>query len=80
MCWKRNTASRGFSPRRFAVSTEVRLVAGFFVLLYVVGGGLIWLFYGIGGAFFGLSCTTGGLFLFLLLYGLVWLLGKWAGD
>lgn len=77
---KRNPAPGEFSHRRFAVDTEMRLAVGFFVLLYVVGGGLIWFFYGLSGALIGLSCITGGLFLFLLLYGLVWLLGKWAEE
>ena len=70
----------GFNPRQFARSTEGQLVLGFFVLLYVVGGGLIWLFYGPGGALLGMLCMTGGLLLFLLLYAIVWLLGRWAGD
>ena len=47
--------SRGFDPFRFARSTEGQLVIGFFVLLYVVGGGLIWYFYGVGGATAGLG-------------------------
>lgn len=60
--------------------TQLRLVLGFFLLLYGVGGGLIWLFYGQGAAVLGMSCITAGLFLFLLLYAIVWLLGKWAGE
>ena len=70
---KRSQRSGGFSLQQFTV-------VGFFVLLYVVGGGLIWLFFGLRGALLGMVCMTGGLFLFLLLYGLVWLLGKWAGE
>lgn len=56
------------------------MVVAFFVLLYVVGGGLIWLFYGPRAALLGAFCMTGGLLLFLLLYGIVWLLGRWAGE
>ena len=69
---------RGFDPARFVRSTEGQLVIGFFVILYVVGGGLIWYFYGPGGAIAGGLCITGGLFFFLLLYGLVSLAGWWA--
>lgn len=65
---------------RFTRNTEARLVVGFFVLLYGVGGGLIWLFYGKGAALLGVTCITGGLLFLLLLYGVVWLLGKWAGE
>jgi hypothetical protein len=62
----------------FQKSTEAQLVVGFFVLLYGVGGGLIWIFYGRGGAILAMLCMTGGLFFFLLLYAIVWLIGKWA--
>ena len=68
----------GFDPVRFVRTTEGQLVAGFFVLLYVVGGGLIWFFYSMGGALLGWLCMTGGLLFFLLLYGIVTLLGWWA--
>ena len=70
--------SRRFDPVRFARSTEGQLVIGFFLLLYLVGGGLIWYFYGPGGAVLGWLCMTGGLLFFLLLYGLVSLIGWWA--
>ena len=70
--------SRGFDPLRFARSTEGHLVIGFFVLLYVVGGGLIWYFYGLGGALLGWLCMTGGLLFFLLLYAIVSAIGWWA--
>jgi hypothetical protein len=65
---------------RFVHSTEVRLVVGFFVLLYLVGGGLIALFYGWEAALLGMACMTTGLLFFLLLYAIVSLLGRWAGD
>lgn len=70
----------GFDPRRFVRTTEGQLVIGFFVLLYVVGGLLIYWFYGVGGMILGLSCITGGLFAFVLLYAIVSLIGWWAGE
>jgi hypothetical protein len=69
---------KGFDARRFARSQEVRLVAGFFIILYLVGGPLIWYFYGAGAALLALLCMTGALLFFLALYGLVSLLGRWA--
>ncbi len=69
---------RGFSPVRFVRTTEGQLVIGFFVILYVIGGALIWYYYGLGGAIAGWLCITGGLFFFVLLYGLVSLAGWWA--
>lgn len=69
-----------FSPRKFARSTDLRLFLGFAILLYVVGGGLIWLFYGTAAMLLGGICITGGLGMIALLYGLVSLVGRWAGE
>lgn len=69
-----------FDARRFARSTEARLVVAFFVLLYLVGGGLIWLFYGPAAALLGLACMTGGLCFFLFLYTIMILIGYLAGE
>lgn len=55
-------------------------MAGFFIILLTVGGGLIWIFYGGYAALLGMACMLGGLLFFLLLYGLVWLMGRWAGE
>lgn len=77
MCAMRNNR-RGFEPARWARSTEGHMVIGFFILLYVVGGALIWWFYGFAGMVLGLTCISGGLFFFVLLYGIVSLIGWWA--
>ena len=69
---------RGFSPVRFVRTTEGQLVIGFFAILYVVGGALIWRYYGLGGAIAGGLCLTGGLVFFVRLSGLVSLAGWWA--
>ena len=69
---------RGFDPRRFARMQEVRLVVGFFVITYGVGGPLIWWFYGLPAAILGLACITGGLLFFLLVYAIVSAIGWWA--
>ncbi len=69
---------RGFDARRYARTQEVRLVVGFFVLLYLVGGALIWWFYGRAAALLGLGCISGGLLFFLLVYAMVTLIGWWA--
>jgi hypothetical protein len=70
----------GFHAQRFLRQTEGQLVVAFFVLLYGVGGGAIWYYYGRYAALLGWICMTGGLLLFLLLYALVWLIGRWAGE
>jgi hypothetical protein len=47
--------------RAYARQTNVRLAAGAFVLLFVVGLGLIYLIYGPGAAMMGLICMLAGL-------------------
>jgi hypothetical protein len=57
--------------RRYMKDTNVRLVVGALLALFIVGDGLIWLIYGFGAAVMGLVCMLGafvpiGLILLLL--------------
>jgi len=45
--------------RSYMKDTNVRLVVGALVLLFIVGDGLIWLIYGFGAAVMGLLCMLG---------------------
>ena len=60
--------------KKYAAQTNVQLIIGGLVLLFVVGLGLIALFYGTGAALMGLLCLLGGLvpigLIALLLFGL----------
>ena len=47
--------------REYARQTNVRLALGAFVLLFVVGVGLIYLIYGGGAASFAVFCLLAGL-------------------
>lgn len=47
--------------REYAKQTNVRLAIGAFILLFVVGVGLIWIFYGAGAASMGLTCLLAAL-------------------
>ncbi len=47
--------------RDYARQTQVRLLVGFILLLYLVGGGLIYVFYGPAAMVTGLLCLTTGL-------------------
>jgi len=47
--------------RKYARQTNIRLAVGAIVLLFFVGDGLIYLFYGGGAAIIGLLCLLGGL-------------------
>ncbi|MDX9851467.1 MAG: hypothetical protein RBT01_13240 [Anaerolineaceae bacterium] len=60
--------------KKYTSQTNVQLIIGGFVLLFVVGLGLIAIFYGTGAALVGLLCLLGGLvpigLVALLLFGL----------
>lgn len=60
--------------RQYARQTNIRLMVGALFLLFVVGDGLIYYFYGGGAALMGLLCLLGGLLPVLLTIGAVALL------
>ena len=47
--------------REYTKNTQVRLIAGFLILVLLVGDGLIYVFYGRGAALLGLACMLGAL-------------------
>lgn len=51
----------GRDLREYAKNTQVRLVAGFLALLFLVGDGLIWLLYGKAAGLVGLGCILSAL-------------------
>ena len=53
--------------REYAKQSGVRLVLGAFILLFVVGVGLIWLIYGKNAASMGLVCLMAALFPVILI-------------
>ena len=63
--------------RAYAKQTNVQLAVGAFVLLFIIGIGLIWLIYGAGSALIGFLCLLGALvpiaLIFLFLFGLDWI-------
>lgn len=60
--------------RKYAQSTNFRLIVGFVFLLFIIGDGLIYLFYGSGAAVMGLLCILGGLLPFVLIAGVFWVM------
>lgn len=66
--------------REYARQTNVQLVIAAFVLLFVVGLGLIYLIYGPGAAGVGLLCLLGGLvpvaLILLAFRGIDWILKR----
>ena len=57
--------------------TDRNALIGFFILLFIVGGGLIWLLYGNGAAVLGIGCIVVGAgmaaIVMLIMFGLQWL-------
>jgi hypothetical protein len=70
--------------RRYARPTNVRLIVGALVLLFIVGDGLIYLIYGKGPALMGLLCLLAGLMpvalTLLVLLLLAWVAKKAEGE
>jgi hypothetical protein len=69
--------------RKYARNTNIRLFAGFIVLLFTVGGSLIYMIYGIEGTIMGLICLLVGLAPFVLIALILWgmeLIVKRAND
>lgn len=66
--------------REYAKQTNIRLGVGAFILLFVVGLGLIYLIYGPGAAGFGFMCLLAALVPIILilfaLYGMDWILKR----
>jgi hypothetical protein len=60
--------------RKYAKQTNVRLGAGAFLLLFVVGIGLIYWLYGLGAAVMGATCLLGALIPIALIFLSLWLL------
>jgi hypothetical protein len=56
--------------REYARQTNIRLAFGAFVLLFIVGLGLIWLIYGESAAGMGLVCLLAALFPVILILGI----------
>jgi multisubunit Na+/H+ antiporter MnhB subunit len=66
--------------REYARQTNVRLALGAFILLFVIGVGLIWLIYGGNAAGLAFTCLLAALFpIILILFifvGIEWILKR----
>jgi TM2 domain-containing membrane protein YozV len=64
----------GRDLRHYARQTNVRLLIGFVLLLFLVGDGLIYLFYGREAALMGLVCLLSALAPVLLILIALWII------
>ncbi len=62
--------------RKYARQTNVRLLAGFILLLFIVGDSLIYFIYGRPAALIGMLCLLAGLFPLLLIAFVLWIMEK----
>lgn len=60
--------------------TDRTLVIGGFALMFVVGGALVWRFFGLGAMFSSWLCLGGGVVLFGGIYLLLKLMERWANS
>lgn len=60
--------------RKYASQTNIRLFIGGILIVFVVGIGLIYLFYGQSAAFTGLLCLLLGLLPLILIWIMFWVL------
>ena len=60
--------------RKYSRQTYTRLIVGALLVLFIVGDGLIYVFYGSGAALTGLLCLAGGLVPILLIFLFLWLI------
>ena len=79
-------APRPFPPqdptslRGHRQQTERRLIVGGFGLMFLVGGALIWHFYGVGAVLMAWFFVAGGVALFGGLYLILELMERWTRD
>ncbi len=66
--------------REYAKQTNIQLAVGAFVLLFIVGLGLIYVIYGPGAAGLGLLCLLGGMvpiaIILFFLFGIDWIVKR----
>jgi len=62
--------------RKYSRQTNIRLFIGFFLILFILGDGLIWYFYGRAPAIFGLLCLAAGSFPIILIAVILWVMER----
>ena len=71
---------RPFSPQQHRRQTRARLILGGMLVLLIVGGGLVWLFYGRTAALTAALCLLGAAAVMALLWLILALLERWVKD
>ena len=66
--------------REYTKNTQNRLIFGFLLLVFLIGDGLIYLFYGKGAALVGLGCILGALLPVGIIVLILWLAERYVKD
>lgn len=72
------TDRRSFDPQRHSQQTQARLIVAGLALLFIVGGGLVWLLYGDVAAVSTVACLSVAAGLMGLLWLMLVLLERWV--
>jgi hypothetical protein len=64
----------GNDLRRYAKQTNFRLAVGFILILFIIGDGLIFVFYGKGAGLMGLICLVVGILPTAMILGALWVI------
>lgn len=71
---------RSFSPDLHRRQTQGRLILVGFLILLVVGGGLVWVFYGPAASITAVLCLLAAAIVFGLLWLILTLLERWVKE
>ena len=71
---------KSFNSARHQRQTQMRLAIAGFLILLIVGGGLVWLIYGPSAALTAALCLLAGAGVFALLCLILSLLERWVKD
>lgn len=80
LCYNCLMQKNRFNSRRYGSRQERLFLLVFFILLYTIGGALIYFFYGRAAMFLGWGCMTAGVVFVLVIYAIVTIMGRWAGE
>jgi hypothetical protein len=65
--------------RKYAKQTNIRLIIGFLLVLFIIGDGMVYIVYGQGAAIIGLICLLAGLAPIILIVFALWFI-EWIAH
>jgi hypothetical protein len=60
--------------RQYSKQTNIQLIIGFLIVLFIIGDGLIYFFYGQAAAIMGVICLLAGLSPVILIFVALWVI------